>query len=162
MRAVGRRARPAGRDRLAPALSRAGPGGPHPRRGHPERSRAAARTPTRSSSTRSRRPGCTATSGSASRVLLPVEFGRRDGRLPHLRQRVCAVRAVTSEDAMTADWARLPYDVLGRISQPDRQRGPRHQPRRLRHHLKAARHDRVGIGPLAPFAKMVPDLALTV
>jgi GMP synthase (glutamine-hydrolysing) len=23
---------------------------------------------------------------------------------------------VTSEDAMTADWARLPYDVLGRIS----------------------------------------------
>ncbi len=30
--------------------------------------------------------------------------------------RVCAVRAVTSEDAMTADWARLPYDVLGRIS----------------------------------------------
>ena len=27
-----------------------------------------------------------------------------------------AVRAVNSEDAMTADWARLPYDVLGRIS----------------------------------------------
>jgi GMP synthase (glutamine-hydrolysing) len=26
------------------------------------------------------------------------------------------VRAVTSEDAMTADWARLPYDVLARIS----------------------------------------------
>ena len=29
---------------------------------------------------------------------------------------VIAVRAVTSEEAMTADWARLPYDVLARIS----------------------------------------------
>jgi GMP synthase (glutamine-hydrolysing) len=29
---------------------------------------------------------------------------------------VLAVRAVTSEDAMTADWARLPHDVLARLS----------------------------------------------
>ena len=31
-------------------------------------------------------------------------------------QNVCAVRVVTSDDAMTADWARLPHDVLARIS----------------------------------------------
>jgi GMP synthase (glutamine-hydrolysing) len=48
-------------------------------------------------------------------VLLPV---RTVGVMGDYRTygRVCAVRAVTSEDAMTADWARLPYDVLARIS----------------------------------------------
>jgi GMP synthase (glutamine-hydrolysing) len=29
---------------------------------------------------------------------------------------VIALRAVTSQDAMTADWARLPYDLLERVS----------------------------------------------
>jgi GMP synthase (glutamine-hydrolysing) len=27
-----------------------------------------------------------------------------------------AIRAVTSSDAMTADWAKLPHDLLGKIS----------------------------------------------
>ena len=31
-------------------------------------------------------------------------------------ENVVALRAVTSSDAMTADWARIPADVLARIS----------------------------------------------
>jgi GMP synthase (glutamine-hydrolysing) len=48
-------------------------------------------------------------------VLLPV---RTVGVMGDFRTyaHVIALRAVTSEDAMTADWARLPYDLLARIS----------------------------------------------
>jgi GMP synthase (glutamine-hydrolysing) len=48
-------------------------------------------------------------------VLLPV---RTVGVMGDFRTyaHVIALRAVTSQDAMTADWARLPYDLLGTIS----------------------------------------------
>jgi GMP synthase (glutamine-hydrolysing) len=48
-------------------------------------------------------------------VLLPV---RTVGVMGDERtyDEVCAVRAVRSVDGMTADWAKVPYDVLERIS----------------------------------------------
>jgi GMP synthase (glutamine-hydrolysing) len=48
-------------------------------------------------------------------VLLPVSTVGVMGDF-RTYERVLAIRAVTSVDGMTADWARLPHDVLGRIS----------------------------------------------
>lgn len=48
-------------------------------------------------------------------VLLPIDTVGVMGD-ERTYERVIAVRAVTSVDGMTADWARLPHDVLARIS----------------------------------------------
>jgi GMP synthase (glutamine-hydrolysing) len=48
-------------------------------------------------------------------VLLPV---RSVGVMGDERtyQEACAIRAVVTDDFMTADWARIPYDVLARVA----------------------------------------------
>jgi GMP synthase (glutamine-hydrolysing) len=48
-------------------------------------------------------------------VLLPVQSVGVMGD-ERTYENTCAVRAVESQDGMTADWVRLPYDVLHRIS----------------------------------------------
>jgi GMP synthase (glutamine-hydrolysing) len=48
-------------------------------------------------------------------VLLPVSTVGVMGDF-RTYEKVVAIRAVTSNDGMTADWARLPHDVLGKMS----------------------------------------------
>ncbi|HET6459955.1 MAG TPA: glutamine-hydrolyzing GMP synthase [Syntrophales bacterium] len=48
-------------------------------------------------------------------VLLPIKSVGIMGD-QRTYENILSIRAVTSEDAMTADWARLPHDLLGRIS----------------------------------------------
>ena len=77
-------------------------------------------------------------------VLLPVRTVgvMGDGRT---YDDVCALRAVTSVDGMTADYYPFTHEFLGRDRHPHHQRGQGHQPRRLRHHHQAAGHHRVGV-----------------
>ncbi|PKN34898.1 MAG: GMP synthase (glutamine-hydrolyzing) [Deltaproteobacteria bacterium HGW-Deltaproteobacteria-19] len=48
-------------------------------------------------------------------VLLPVKSVGIMGD-QRTYENILALRAVTSDDAMTADWARLPHDLLGKVS----------------------------------------------
>jgi GMP synthase (glutamine-hydrolysing) len=56
-----------------------------------------------------------AATSQAFTVLLPV---RSVGVMGDERtyQEVCAIRAVVTDDFMTADWARIPYDILARVA----------------------------------------------
>ena len=91
-----------------------------------------------------RRAGLYREIAQAFAVLLPV---RSVGVMGDERtyENVVAVRAVSTTDFMTADWYRMPHDLLRPHGAPHRERSPRRQPRRLRHLLEAAEHDRVGV-----------------
>ncbi len=49
-------------------------------------------------------------------MLLPVKSVGVMGDRTHLRQHWSRLRIVESRDGMTADWVRVPYDLLAKIS----------------------------------------------
>ncbi len=63
-----------------------------------------------------RESGWYAKTSQAFAVLLPVQTVGIMGD-ERTFEWMCALRAVTSEDFMTADWARLPHELLDRIAQ---------------------------------------------
>ena len=72
---------------------------------------------------------------------------RRDGRFSHLRLRRRIARGQLDR-RHDRGLLSVRHGFPRHRRDPHRQRGQRRQPRRLRHHLEAAGHDRVGIGNL--------------
>ena len=160
VRAVGEELGLPERHRLAAAVPRPRPGHPHHRRGH----RRARRHPARADAILQEE---------IRNAGLYRELWQSFAVLPVIRsvgvmgdERTYAypivIRAVTSDDAMTADWARLPYDLLERISNRIINEVTGVNRVVLDITQQAARHHRVGVAGPRPLRRAASGGALQV